>query len=212
MMSLLVLGPVRVYRESFAAALDQEDGVGTVSVAASAQEASHCMRAHSTDVVLADASTDAGLRAVCALSRSEPSARVLVITATDDDATVMECARAGISGFVAADGTLSEILDAARVIARGEIACSPAATAVLLRWVVASETTPARRGSMIGLTTRERQILALIDEGMSNKEIAARLYIEVSTVKNHVHNVLEKLGARRRSEAVARARAARIGP
>ena len=93
---------------------------------------------------------------------------------------------------------------------RGEAACSPRVAAALLRRV-ADRGARARRldGEFAPLTSRERQIVALIDEGLSNKEIAARLCIELSTVKNHVHNLLEKLGARGRGEAAARVRMAR---
>ncbi|MET9272066.1 LuxR C-terminal-related transcriptional regulator [Kribbella sp. NPDC003557] len=79
-------------------------------------------------------------------------------------------------------------------------------TAALLRRIGSAAGQAAEQSGSTQLTTRERQILDLIDDGLSNKEIAGRLCIEISTVKNHVHNILAKLGARRRTEAAAKAR------
>jgi two-component system, NarL family, nitrate/nitrite response regulator NarL len=200
--SLLVLGPVRVYREGVAAALARQNGAHVVAVVASAAEAVQRLADPDDTVVLADASTDAGFEAIKELRRVEPAARVVVLAAPEDDIGVIECARAGVAGFVACDAGPSEVLAAAHAVASGETAFSHRVAATLLRQVGASSVERIdRRGA--GLTSREREILSLIDEGLSNKEIASRLYIEVSTVKNHVHNILEKLGARRRAEAAA---------
>jgi two-component system, NarL family, nitrate/nitrite response regulator NarL len=203
MICILILGPVRIHREGLAAALDQHRRVDVVGVAASAEEATFWFRDCCVDVVLADASTSAGVRAVRTFAESQPHAKLVALASLDDSQSVVDCAEAGVSGFVASDGTLEDVVSAVDAVARGEVACTSKVVATLMRQV----TTIARqRVDSNRLTGREREILALIDHGMSNKEIAAKLYIEVSTVKNHVHNILEKLGARRRSEAAARAR------
>lgn len=204
MILVLVLGPVRIYRDGVAATLDRHEEVRVVGAFGSSREASVCLRASSVDVVLADASTEAGIRAMRALSEAEPSAKVVALAGFDDDWGVIACAEAGVSGFVVSESTIDDVVAAAAAVARGETACSPSVAATLLRRV----TTVARKnGEPARLTSREREVLALIDDGLSNKEIATGLCIEVSTVKNHVHNILEKLGARRRSEAAARVRA-----
>jgi DNA-binding NarL/FixJ family response regulator len=207
MISLLVLGPVRVYREVLADALDRHEGVRVIGVTASAAEAADRVRGRPPDVVLADASTGAGVHLIQELFRAGVPVRVVALAAPEDEAGVIECARAGVGGFVASEAALREVVAAAHAVVRGEAPCPPRVAATLLRRVSAA--TPANRDvrAGAGLTAREREILALIDEGLSNKEIASRLFIEVSTVKNHVHNILDKLGARRRSEAAARARA-----
>ena len=196
MVGVIVMGPVRIYRDTVAAALDRHEGVQVLAVVESSDEVVAWLRGRGADVVLADATTAAGICAVAALSVAEPSMKVVALTGADDGWGVIACAEAGVTGFVTCEGTVEDVAAAASAVARGESACSPTVAATVLRRV----REPTK------LTPREREILALIDDGMSNKEIAADLCIEVSTVKNHVHNILEKLGARRRSEAVARAR------
>lgn len=199
MVDVVVMGSVRVYRDAVAAALDRCADLQVVAVVGSSDEAVAWLRGHGADVLVADAATSAGIRAVEALSAVEPAAKVVALAGVDDRWGVIACAEAGVSCFVTCEGAVDDVAAAVSAVARGGSACSPTVAAALPRRV----STAARR---TGLTPREREILALIDDGLSNKEIAADLSIEVSTVKNHVHNILEKLGARRRSEAVARAR------
>jgi two-component system, NarL family, nitrate/nitrite response regulator NarL len=203
MVVVVVMGPVRIYRDAVATALDRHENVRVVAKVGSAEEAVLCLRRHGADIVLADASTNAGIRTVEALSAADASAKVVALGGADDGWGVLACAEAGVSGYVTSDGTIDDIAAAATAVARGESTSSPTVATTLLRRV---HKAAHRRGEPSRLTPREREILTLIDNGLSNKEIAADLSIEVSTVKNHVHNILEKLGARRRSEAVARAR------
>ena len=203
MVDVVVMGSVRVYRDAVAAALDRRADLQVVAVVGSSDEAVAWLRGHGADVVVADAATSAGIRAVEALSAVAPAAKVVALAGVDDGWGVIACAEAGVSGFVTCEGAVDDVAAAVSAVARGESACSPTVAATLPRRV---STVARRTGEPSKLTPREREILALIDDGLSNKEIAADLSIEVSTVKNHVHNILEKLGARRRSEAVARAR------
>jgi len=119
---------------------------------------------------------------------------------------VIACAEAGVSGYVTREASLDELTGVVESVARGESPCSPRISALLLRRVAETagrrtETDAARR-----LTRREAEIVGLIDEGLSNKQIAGRLSIELATVKNHVHSILEKLQVERRAEAAARVR------
>ena len=135
------------------------------------------------------------------IRQATAGAGLVALAAPEDDGSVIACAEAGVAAFVARDATLDELVAATRAVARGELpAHSPRIAAALLRRV-ADGARPPEHAVLAPLTSRERQIVALIDEGLSNKEIAARLCIELSTVKNHVHNLLEKLGARGRAEA-----------
>jgi DNA-binding NarL/FixJ family response regulator len=113
------------------------------------------------------------------------------------------CAAAGVSGYVLHDEPHEELMKAVLAVARGEIWCPPRVAAVLMRRMGPHGSTPDMPLGTARLTVREREILALIDGGLSNKEIARKLSIEVRTVKNHVHNLLEKLRVHRRGEAVA---------
>ena len=203
MVSVAVLGPVRAYRDGLAAALRQHPDVHVVALLTGPDEAWLPPTSDPADVILADGSTDAGIAAITALAA--PPAPVLVIAPEVPARGVVACARAGVSGFVHRGAAISEVVAAVIAVARGETICPPTIAAVLLECFGAAGSR-LHGYDLTRLTTRERQILDLIDQGMSNKEIATALYIELSTVKNHVHSILEKLGARRRSEAAARIR------
>jgi two-component system nitrate/nitrite response regulator NarL len=201
MILALVVAPVRVYRDAIARAFDGHEEIRVVGVARAAAEAQQRIEELSPDVAFVDVSQPAGIAAARAVAATPT--RPVALAAPDDDANVVACVQAGVRGFVGREGTLTDLVDAAHAVLRDETACSPRIVAALLRAIAA---TPGSPPSGAPLTPRERQIVALIDEGLSNKEIAARLCIGLSTVKNHVHNALEKLGARGRSEAAARMR------
>ena len=131
-----------------------------------------------------------------------PVLKAIVVGVDDVGEDVIGLAEAGAAGYLRRTGTLPELVDVVERAARGEAVCSPAvAGALMVR--LGARLPPPESG---GLTARERQVARLLAEGLSNKEIAARLCIEISTVKNHVHRILAKLDARRRGEAVARLR------
>ena len=109
-------------------------------------------------------------------------------------------------GFVERDAGLDELVTSIVCAARGEASFPPPIATTLLRRVASLSGAPGVSADVAGLTARERQIVEVIAEGLSNKEIAARLSIEVATVKNHVHNILEKLQVSRRSEVVTQLR------
>jgi DNA-binding NarL/FixJ family response regulator len=122
---------------------------------------------------------------------------------------VLACAQAGIAGYVPREGTLDDLIAALHGAARGEAFCSPRIVAVLLRRIadLSIEWQPLAAAGR--LTARELEIVDLIDRGLTNREIAEGLSIEVATVKNHVHNILEKLQIHRRHDAAARIRSHR---
>jgi two-component system nitrate/nitrite response regulator NarL len=207
MIFVFVVGGVRVYRESLARALEGHPELRVIGTA-SAHHAVRAVGELRPDVVLLDTSTADGIAAARSLAAAAP-ARLVALAASDSDVTVIACAEAGVAAFVASEGTLDDVAAAAAAAVRGESACPPRIAAALLRRVavVGASERLAGAGEFSVLTPREHQVLVLIDEGLSNKEIAARLCIELSTVKNHVHNLLDKLGARGRAEAAARMRA-----
>ncbi len=138
-------------------------------------------------------------------------ARVVAFGVVERDDEVLRCAEGGVAGFVTREAGLEELVAAILSVAQGEVSCPPRITAVLLRQVTASVARDTVRTRDVYLTLRERQVVALVDQGLCNKEIATRLGVEVSTVKNHVHHLLEKLGVKRRGEAAARARRELLG-
>jgi DNA-binding NarL/FixJ family response regulator len=207
MILVYIVGAVRVYRDGLARELDGRSDLRVVGSAAGAEEARGPIESLGPDVVLVDTSTPAGVDVARRLAGATSGTKLVALAAAEDDRTVIACAEAGVSAFVAAAGTLDDIVAATKAVVRGEAACSPRVAATLLRRV-ADGAREHPLGEFAPLTSRERQVVALIDDGLSNKEIAARLGIELSTVKNHVHNLLDKLGARGRAEAAARVRIA----
>ena len=136
-----------------------------------------------------------------ALARRSRPIPLVAIGIADSDTEVIACAERGFAGYVTRDGCVDELVATIRGAAKGELTCSPRIAGTLMRRLgaLAAELHPA--ASMARLTRREREIAALMRQDLSNKEIATLLRIEVATVKNHVHNVLDKLQVHRRSDA-----------
>jgi DNA-binding NarL/FixJ family response regulator len=147
------------------------------------------------DVVLVDGGATA-LRRVAA----QTAARLVAIGVRDTDGDVLACIEAGASGYVVRDASLDELADAAHRAVRDEPAASAHVIATLMRRVAALSANGDSR-NIAHLTSRELEVAELIEQGLSNKEIAAELSIAVTTVKNHVHSILEKLKVHRRGEA-----------
>ena len=158
---------------------------------------------HGFQVVLLSLATAVSWAASRELVAAAEPARVIAYAASGRDDEVVACAAAGVSGYLLHDEPHEELMKAVVAVARGEIWCPPRVAAVLMRRMGPRGATPEMPLGTARLTMREREILALIDDGLSNKEIARKLSIEVRTVKNHVHNLLEKLRVHRRGEAVA---------
>ena len=202
-MRIAIITNIRLYREGLADVLGRQ-GIEVVGTAAAGPEGVSCVRTSMPDVALLDIAIPDGAPTVRALADSAPGVRVVALGVPETDGPVLACAEAGVAGFVHRDGSLEDLVDTLRRVDRGEVLCSPKIIGSLFRRVaeLAAHSLPA-----VGrLTQRELEILGLIDQGLSNKEIARRLTIELSTVKNHVHSILKKLQVRRRAEAAAWAR------
>ena len=136
-----------------------------------------------------------------------PDIQVVVVgLSEDDEAGIVACAEAGVAGYHLRSESLDDLLSLIPRVAAGESLCSPRVSAILLRRLSALAAQRQPAASDVVLTAREVQILQLLDLGLSNRQIAARLCIAVHTVKNHVHSVLTKLGVSTRAEAAARFR------
>jgi DNA-binding NarL/FixJ family response regulator len=167
------------------------------------------IRQHDPDVVLVALDSHTAPSAVGAIAQSAPEIRIVAIGIAEDDAHIMALAEAGIAGYVPVDAGAAEVVDVVDAVLRGEMVCSPRVAAALMRRVgTLARSRSAEADATDLLTAREREVVGLIDRGLSNKEIAALLCIEVSTVKNHIHNALEKLGVSRRGQAAAMLRRA----
>ena len=202
MIDVVIVSEIRVHREGLARLLEDEPGVAVVGQAAAAREAVALVAERRPRIVLLDAvgETRSIARALRDAS-SETNVVVVGLASTDED--VVAWAEAGVIGYVDRDASRTELVETVHSVARGEAPISPRLAATLLRRVATLAGGHAAPATDVRLTKRELEIVALIDEGLSNKAIAQRLCIELPTVKNHVHNVLDKLNVRRRSEAAA---------
>jgi two-component system, NarL family, nitrate/nitrite response regulator NarL len=205
---VVIIGDVRLYREGLAESLRHQQGINIVGTAADWREACTLFRRH-IDVVVLDIATHGSLEIANRIALELPHARVIGFGVQDDDRDVVTCAEAGLAGFVPCDASITDLVAAICGIVHDEMPCSARAAAVLFRRVGTLATVAREQARGIPLTGRELEIMSLVDRGLSNKEIARGLNVEVSTVKNHVHNILEKLQVTSRGEAAARIRSMR---
>ena len=204
--AVLIVSDARIYRDGLTTHFAASGDVEVVGVAASEMDARAEIPLLAPDVVLCDMALPGGLATARSLATVQSTTRVIVFAVPDDELAVPACAEAGVAGFVTRDASMGDLTAAVLGVARGEIVCSPRATAALyhrLASISASRDTP---DSSLDLTKREREIVGLIDRGMSNKDIARVLGIGLATAKNHVHHILEKLRVERRSDVVPRLR------
>ncbi|MGH9381682.1 MAG: response regulator [Thermoanaerobaculia bacterium] len=196
-----------IVREGLRALLELLDDIEIVAEAADGEEALTVIAATDPDVVLLDLHLPKrdGLAVLRALADPAPPPATLILTTFDEDALVLEALKAGARGYLRKDVSLDELAGAIRRIAAGGTAVQPAVTARIVEGL-------SRLGSSIPglelpdpLTEREQEILRLVANGFSNREIAEALHLAEGTVKNHVSSILSKLGVRDRTRAVLKA-------
>lgn len=192
-------------RQGIRSLLALTDEVEVVAEAADGDEALAVLDGHDIDVLVLDLRMPGrdGLATLEAMAERGDDVPVLVLTTFDDDELMLRAFRAGARGFLLKDVTLDLLVDAIRTVADGGTMLQPALTDRLLRAVSAA---PAVSTTVVEpLTGRERDVLRLAAAGWSNREIAEALHLAEGTVKNHMSNVLAKLGVRDRTRAVLRA-------
>jgi DNA-binding NarL/FixJ family response regulator len=206
-------GPVRVLvaddqaliREGIASLLSIEPGIEVVGTAADGRAAVELALATTPDVVLMDVRMPVldGLGAAELLRERLPACRVLMLTTFDDEEYVVRALRAGTGGYLLKDLPPKDLARAVRLASAG---VDQHDSAVLRRLVTALDRSSVAATPRIDLTEREQAVLRLIARGATNREIAARLFVSEGTVKNHVSNILSRLGLRDRTQAAIYAR------
>ncbi|MEU9122199.1 response regulator transcription factor [Streptomyces sp. NPDC048506] len=195
-------------RGTFRILIDSAADLEVVAEAATGREAVELARSHRVDLILMDIRMPDldGLAATRLISQDPHLAgvKVLVLTTFENDEYVAEALRAGASGFLGKGINPDELLDAIRVVAAGESLLSPAATKALITRFLAQPTPPGRNvpPGLATLSPREREVVTLVAAGLSNDEIAERLFITPLTAKTHVNRAMTKLDARDRAQLV----------
>jgi two-component system nitrate/nitrite response regulator NarL len=199
--SLLIIADVRLYREGMHASLAGRPQFTVVGAVSDVDRALDLLATVTPQVVILDMATRGSVAGARRLRAAAPSTHVIGFGVQEDEREILACAEAGLSGYVPCDASVDDLVARIYSVARGELLCTPRMAAMLFRRLGTHDEAPTPAAPAADLTTREREVLALIDRGLSNKEIAVRLRIELSTVKNHVHNLLEKLNVSTRSQA-----------
>jgi DNA-binding NarL/FixJ family response regulator len=205
--SVLVVDDQALLRTAFSALINAEDDLRVVGEAADGRQAVELARSLAPDVVVMDVRMPVmdGIEATRLITSSDapPPPRVLILTTFDLDEYVFDALRAGASGFALKSRPLEELLSAIRVVAAGDGLLAPSVTRRLISRF-AAQGRPSSRGTHVldELTEREREVLALVAQGLSNAELAEVLYLSLPTVKTHVSRILAKLGARDRTQLV----------
>lgn len=200
----------RLLREGLVSMLAEQAGIVVIGAAASGKKALEQIKDLNPEVALIDIGMPDkdGIEVTQELRKDMPKVKVVILGMVDLTDEVMGCIEAGAAGYVLKEASFDYLVETIRSVHRGESFCSPQIAASLFSRIaeLASERVPRIPPSAVKLTDRELGIVNEIAEGLSNKEIAKRLSIETQTVKNHVHNILDKLQLRNRLEAVQYAR------
>ena len=207
--SILVVEACCVLGDALRAHLRSRSWTTVVDSVRSVEEAVASWETGPRDVALVTMRTPGAAGLVHVLTEVDPEAKIVALDVAEDEEAIVACAGLGVAGLLVAGARLDDVDVIIENVMRGQTSCSPLVATALLKRVIATAARGATGSAEEHLTPREREVLALIELGWTNKQIAQELCIEVRTVKNHVHNVLEKLRVSRRGEAAARLRSSR---
>jgi DNA-binding NarL/FixJ family response regulator len=200
-----------LFREGMRGRLDRVADVAVVGEAASGDEAVELAQKLEPDVILMDIKMPGlnGIEATREIQRANPQIGILVLTMFEDDDSVFAAMRAGAKGYLLKDSGGEGVVHAIRAVASGEAVFGPGVAERMIGFFSAPRAAPKR--AFPELTEREEEVLSLVAQGKSNREIARQLFVSLKTVRNHVSNILLKLQVADRAQAVIRARDAGMG-
>lgn len=208
MIGVLVVTDARFHREGLAEALSRGTAVRVVGAGADVDSVRPLLAVPGADVLLLDADLPNAIAVAKQLVSTTPHLRVVALGLRETEHDVIAWAEVGLAGFVSRDQSIEDLLSTITSVARGELVCPPRIASALMGRV--SMLGHGRReraeGQTTSLTYREQEIALLVEQGLSNKEIAGRLGIQLATIKTHVHHILEKLRVRRRIQIAVLAR------
>jgi DNA-binding NarL/FixJ family response regulator len=201
---VLIVDDHNLVREGLKAVFDQGSEVDVVGEAGSGEEALEMVEKAKPDVVLMDISMPGmnGIQATKLIRERYPDAKVVMLTMLDQEGYVYEAVKAGATGYMLKNTSSDDLVNAIQTVFEGKALLHPDATAQLLKEFV---TLADNKAKDYGLSAREMEVLQLLSEGNTNKEIAKALWISEQTVKTHVAHIFDKLGTSDRTETVATA-------
>jgi DNA-binding NarL/FixJ family response regulator len=206
---LLIVSEVRFLREGISDALKGNSKLNVAGLCDNLGQALAAVRGRSAATILLDAAFPNGLDALRQIRAADASACIVVFAVSETEENVITWAKAGAAGYIPTTAALSELVRFVECIIRGEQICSASMASRLIRRIGSSASLGRDSFDLhfaTSLTTREHEIMRMISEGLSNKEIARELRIELSTTKSHVHNILGKLRLQRRGQVAQWAR------
>jgi len=200
---ILLVDDQLLFRKGLRALLEDQEDMEVVGEAADGAQAVERVRAAKPDVVLMDIHMPVcnGIEATRLVKSEWPETKIIALTVSDEDEDLFEAIKSGASGYLLKDLRPEELFDLVRGVLRGETPISPAVAGKLLSEFRRRPWKDPTATAGWDLTPRELEVLQLVTEGLSNAEIAARLFIVEGTVKNHLHNILEKLHLENRLQA-----------
>jgi DNA-binding NarL/FixJ family response regulator len=199
-----VVDDQELFRRGLTMLLGVEDGIEVVGEASDGVEAAELAAWAVPDVILMDVRMPkrSGIKACVAIKEVAPTARIIMLTVSDEEADLYEAVKNGASGYLLKDSGMDEVVQAIRLVADGQSLISPSMATKLLDEFKQMSRSDRQQASSPRLTDRELEVLNLVAQGLNNRDIAKRLFISENTVKNHVRNILEKLQLHSRMEAV----------
>ncbi len=201
---VFLLAENRLLREALARVLDNKNDIRVVAAVAFDSHLTEQVSELRPQILALDSSVFAriGLDTVTSVCRVVPGLKVLLVGMDSDRETFLRCVRAGVSGYVLKEASANEVAAAVRSVAYDGAVCPPRFCAALFEQIASPCSQLYRGKAQLGLTRREQQLVKLISQSLSNKEIANLLNLSEQTVKNHIHRMLRKLGASDRLSAV----------
>jgi two-component system NarL family response regulator len=199
-----VVDDQELFRRGLTMLLGVEDDIDVVGEAGDGIAATELAATAVPDVILMDVRMPkrSGIEACVAIKAAAPTARIIMLTVSDEEADLYDAVKNGASGYLLKDSSIDEVAQAIRVVADGQSLISPSMAIKLLDEFKQMSRSDRQQVPTPRLTERELEVLKLVAQGLNNREIAKRLFISENTVKNHVRNILEKLQLHSRMEAV----------
>jgi len=199
-----VVDDQELFRRGLTMLLGVEEDIDVVGEAGDGIAATELAATAVPDVILMDVRMPkrSGIEACVAIKEAAPTARIIMLTVSDEEADLYDAVKNGASGYLLKDSSIDEVAQAIRVVADGQSLISPSMAIKLLDEFKQMSRSDRQQVPTPKLTDRELEVLKLVAQGLNNREIAKRLFISENTVKNHVRNILEKLQLHSRMEAV----------